>query len=83
MADNQNTLRLNLLASLVEETFQPSEVARSLEDIAMDSYGRISRTADAWLGVPTNLLQAAATYRCAIALEQIGHQLQLLLEQRS
>lgn len=32
------------------------------------------------LPVVSGLLQAAATYRCAVALEQIGLQLQLLLE---
>lgn len=80
MADEKNTLRLNLLAVLEEETFQLSEVASALEDIARASYARISRYSDAWVGVPTDILQAAATYRLVVAQEQTAYLLQRLVD---
>jgi hypothetical protein len=81
MADHGNTLRLNLLATLEAETFQLSEVASSLEDIARAAYARGSVKNDPWIGVPTDLLQAAATYRLVVAQEQTAYLLQRLVDE--
>jgi len=80
MADHGNTLRLNLLATLETETFQLSEVASSLEDIARAAYAMGAVKNDPWLGVPTDILQAAATYRLVVAQEQTAYLLQRLVD---
>lgn len=72
MPDPDHTMPLRTLDDAIDAG--PAALALWLENAATSDWeAGNDRTWPAFL-------QAAATYRCAVALEQIGHQLQLILE---